>query len=83
MKFLPLWSVKESGFFKVRGIVKRLESEKTFFRIQRNHSHEPESTAFELLVLDCPEEIQVGEFWSIEAMFEEGFLHCKQAKQIK
>jgi hypothetical protein len=83
MKFLPHWSVKESGFFKVRGIVERLESEKTFIKIQRNHSQNPESTAFELLVLDCPEEIQVGEFWSIEAMFEEGFLRCKQAKQIK
>lgn len=83
MKFLPLWLVKESGFFKVRGIVERLESEKTFIKIQRNHSKNPESTAFELLVLDCPNRIQVGEFWSIEAMFEEGFLRCKQAKQIK
>ncbi len=83
MKFLPLWSIKESGFFKVRGIVARLESEKTFIKVQRNYSKNPESTAFELLVLDCPDRIQVGEFWSIEAMFEEGFLRCKQGKQIK
>ena len=83
MKFLPLWLVKESGFFKVRGIVKRLESEKTFIKVQRNYSKNPESTAFELLVLDCPKQMQVGEFWSIEAMFESGFLRCKQAKQIK
>lgn len=83
LKFLPLWSVKESGFFKVRGIVKRLESEKTFIKVQRNHLHDSESTAFEVLILDCPEGMQVGDFWSIEAMFEKGFLRCKQAKQIK
>lgn len=83
MKFLPLWLVKESGFFKVRGIVERLESEKTFIRVQRNHAKNPESTAFELLILDCPQQMQIGEFWSVEAMFEDGFLRCKQAKLIE
>ena len=82
LKFIPHWSVKESGFFRVRGIVERLEAEKTFIKVQRNYGKNPESTAFELLVLDCPQEMRVGEFWSIEAMFEEGFLRCKQAKQI-
>lgn len=83
MKFLPLWLVKESGFFRVRGIVERLESEKTYIKIQRNQTKNPESTAFELLVLDCPKGMLLGEFWAIEAMFESGFLRCKQAKQIK
>ena len=83
MRFIPRRLLKESAFFKVRGIVTRIESEKTFIKVQRNQGKKPEETAFELLVLDCPEGIKVGEFWKIEAKFQEGFLRCKQAKQVK
>jgi hypothetical protein len=83
MRFIPYHLLKESAFFKVRGIVTRIESEKTFLKVQRNQGKKPKKTAFELLVLDCPEGMKVGEFWKIEAKFQEGFLRCKQAKQVK
>lgn len=82
MSYIPYHLLKESAFFKVRGIVVRIESEKTFIKVQRNQTKKPEKAAFEVLILDCPEQMQVGEFWSVEAKFQEGFLRCKQAKQV-
>ena len=78
----PRWNLKESGFFKVRGIVEQIDGEKMLVRVQRNYVENTEETIFTLAILDYPCEAKIGEFWSFEAMFEEGFLHCKYAKQV-